>query len=56
MLSKYFAPFPDGLSEAELAARQKRQRQAEWGVAVAALGGTVPGPEVLADLQRLIRP
>jgi hypothetical protein len=54
MTSKYFAPFPAGLAPEELAARQKRQRQAEWGVAVAALGGGVPGPAVLADLQRYI--
>jgi hypothetical protein len=54
MPSKYFAPFPAGLSEVELAARQKRQQQAEWGVAVAALGGTLPQPKVLADLQRYI--
>lgn len=54
MASKYFTPFPADLAPAELAQRQKRQRQAEWGVAVAQLGGTMPGSRVMADLQRYI--
>lgn len=54
MVSKYFSSFPSGLAPAELAQRQKRQRQAEWGVAVAQLGGTLPAARVLADLQRYI--
>lgn len=54
MDSKYFTALPRDLAPAELAQRQKRQRQAEWGVAVAQLGGTLPAPHVLADLQRYI--
>jgi|GEM_PF-5948551 len=49
-----FNPLPEGLSEAETTARLKRQRCAEWGVAVAALGGTPPSPEILSELQRYI--
>ncbi|SHJ81852.1 hypothetical protein SAMN02745146_0252 [Hymenobacter daecheongensis DSM 21074] len=49
-----FNPLPAGLSEAETAARLKRQRCAEWGVAVAALGGTPPSPEIISELQRYI--
>ena len=54
MNSRYFNPFPSNLSAEELAARQKRQRQAEWGVAVARLGGGEPPTYVLEDLQRYI--
>ena len=54
MVSKYFKPFPPDLSAPELAARQARQRQAEWGVAVAQLGGGAPPAYVLTDLQRYI--
>jgi len=54
MASNYFNPFPPDLPPEELAARQQRQRQAEWGVAVARLGGGEPSTYVLADLQRYI--
>lgn len=54
MTSKYFTPFPPDLSAEELTARQQRQRQAEWGIAVARLGGGEPSAYVLADLQRYI--
>jgi len=54
MASKYFKPFPADLSAEELAARQQRQRQSEWGLAVARLGGGEPSAYVLADLQRYI--
>jgi hypothetical protein len=49
-----FQPLPPDLPEAEAAARQKRQSHAEWGLAVAALGGTLPSSDVLAELQRYI--
>jgi len=54
MASKFFAPFPPHLPPAELARRQARLRQAEWGVAVAQLSGHLPPARVLADLQRYI--
>jgi hypothetical protein len=54
MESKYFVPIDAALPEAEQQARAKRQRHAEWGVAVAGLGGTNPPPELLAELQRYI--
>ncbi|KUG09094.1 hypothetical protein ASU33_19945 [Solirubrum puertoriconensis] len=38
----------------ELAARQRRQSHAEWGLAVAALGGALPTIHVLEELQRYI--
>ncbi|RYU79122.1 antitoxin VbhA family protein [Hymenobacter persicinus] len=49
-----FNPLPEGLSEAEVSARLKRQRCAEWGVAVAALGGSPPSSEIIAELQRYV--
>jgi hypothetical protein len=49
-----FDPLPEGLSDAEAAARLKRQRCAEWGVAVAALGGTPPDDAIISELQRYI--
>ncbi|GAA4371576.1 antitoxin VbhA family protein [Hymenobacter koreensis] len=51
---KYFEPIPDGLPKAEAAARLKRQRHAEWGVAVCRLGGTLPDHKLIAELQRYI--
>ena len=54
MISKYFNPLPPDLPVEELAARQQRLRQAEWGVAVARLSGGEPSAYVLADLQRYI--
>ena len=52
--SRYFLPIDPELPEAEQQAHAKRQRHAEWGVAVAGLGGTLPAPELLAELQRYI--
>lgn len=49
-----FRPLPPDLPEAELAARRKRQSHAEWGLAVAALGGSLPTLHVLEELQRYI--
>jgi hypothetical protein len=54
MESKYFKAIPPDLPEAEQAARRKRQNHAEWGIAVAALGGTLPGAPILTELQRYI--
>ncbi|WP_400193663.1 antitoxin VbhA family protein [Hymenobacter sp. B81] len=54
MESKYFKDLPPGLSEAEGAARRKRQQHAEWGIAVAAMGGTTPSEAALTELQRYI--
>ncbi|HEX8350389.1 MAG TPA: antitoxin VbhA family protein [Hymenobacter sp.] len=54
MSSKFFTLIPPDLSPEEQAARRKRQQQAEWGVAVARLGGGEPSAYVLADLQRYI--
>lgn len=52
--SPYFKPLEAALPEEEQAARAKRQRHAEWGLAVARLGGTQTAPELLAELQRYI--
>ena len=52
MATFHFAPIPPDLPEAEQAARLKRQHQAEWGMAVARLGGTEPSPAILQELQR----
>ncbi|RAK66984.1 hypothetical protein [Hymenobacter edaphi] len=54
MSSKYFHDIPADLPEAEQAARHKRQNHAEWGIAVAALGGTQPSAAILTELQRYI--
>ncbi|TGE24353.1 hypothetical protein E5K00_03820 [Hymenobacter aquaticus] len=54
METPYFNPIPTDLPEQEAAARQKRQRHAEWGIAVASMGGTGPKPELLLELQRYI--
>ncbi|QHJ07681.1 antitoxin VbhA family protein [Hymenobacter busanensis] len=51
---KYFEPIPEGLPEADAAARLKRLRHAEWGIAVSRLGGTLPDPKLIAELQRYI--
>lgn len=53
-MSKYFKDIAADLPEAEQAARQKRQNHAEWGIAVAALGGTIPSATILTELQRYI--
>ena len=50
----YFTPIDPALPEAEQAARAKRQRHAEWGVAVAGLGGTRPTPGLVAELQAYV--
>lgn len=52
--SKYFEAISSDLPEVEQAARAKRQRHAEWGVAVSRLGGTEVEPELLQELQRYI--
>jgi hypothetical protein len=49
-----FRPLPPELPEAERVARLKRQSHAEWGLAVAALGGSLPTLHVLEELQRYI--
>ena len=49
-----FQPVDTTLSEEEQAACAKRQRHAEWGLAVARLGDIETGPELLAELQRYI--
>ncbi|RTQ49144.1 hypothetical protein EJV47_13430 [Hymenobacter gummosus] len=54
MESKYFRAIPADLPEDEQAARRKRQNHAEWGIAVAALGGTLPAASILTELQRYI--
>ncbi|OUJ66719.1 hypothetical protein [Hymenobacter crusticola] len=54
MTRSVFTPIPAELPEAERAARLKRQHQAEWGLAVARLGGTEPSPDILQALQRYI--
>ncbi|UOQ51697.1 hypothetical protein [Hymenobacter cellulosivorans] len=54
MESPYFKPIPADLPETEAAARLKRQRHAEWGIAVASMGGAGPKPELLHELQRYI--
>lgn len=54
MESKYFKAIPADLPAEEQAARRKRQHHAEWGIAVAALGGTLPGASILNELQRYI--
>ncbi|MCB2410798.1 hypothetical protein [Hymenobacter lucidus] len=54
MDSTYFKPISSALPEEEVAARLKRQRHAEWGIAVASMGGTGPRPELLHELQRYI--
>jgi hypothetical protein len=54
MESKYFRAIPADLPEDEQAARRKRQHHAEWGIAVAALGGTLPPASILTELQRYI--
>lgn len=54
MSSKYFKDISADLPEAEQAARHKRQAHAEWGIAVAALGGTIPNAAILTELQRYI--
>ncbi|WP_460676271.1 hypothetical protein [Hymenobacter coalescens] len=54
MSSSYFTPIPADLPENEQAARRKRQNHAEWGIAVASLGGTAPGHAILIELQRYI--
>ena len=53
-MSRYFKDIAADLPEAEQAARQKRQNHAEWGIAVAALGGSTPSATILTDLQRYI--
>ncbi|MFC7671086.1 hypothetical protein ACFQT0_29595 [Hymenobacter humi] len=35
-------------------ARARRQRHAEWGIAIARLGGTEPTPSLLAEFQAYI--
>ncbi|MCC2548395.1 hypothetical protein LJY25_18255 [Hymenobacter sp. BT175] len=54
MDTNFFNPIPDDLPPAEAEARRKRQGHAEWGIAVARLGGTLPAPKLLAELQRYI--
>jgi hypothetical protein len=54
MDSTYFKPIPADLPEPEVAARLKRQRHAEWGIAVASMGGTGPRPELVQELQRYV--
>ncbi|QNP54290.1 hypothetical protein [Hymenobacter qilianensis] len=54
MACSYFTPIPEELPAAERAARLKRQQHAEWGIAVARLGGTEPGTAILQELQRYI--
>ena len=49
-----FEPLPTGLSDADSATRLKRQRCAEWGVAVASMSGTPPNEEIIHELQRYI--
>ncbi|TGE18051.1 hypothetical protein [Hymenobacter elongatus] len=50
----YFKPISADLPEQEVAARLKRQRHAEWGIAVASMGGAGPKPELLLELQRYV--
>ncbi|TGE28567.1 hypothetical protein [Hymenobacter metallicola] len=54
METPYFKPIPADLPQPEAAARLKRQRHAEWGIAVASMGGIGPKPELLQELQRYI--
>ncbi|GAB2470799.1 hypothetical protein GCM10011375_38560 [Hymenobacter qilianensis] len=54
MACSLFTPIPDELPAAERAARRKRQRHAEWGIAVARLGGTEPCRAIVQELQRYI--
>jgi hypothetical protein len=54
MNCRYFTPISSHLPEAEQQARAKRQRHAEWGLAVARLGGTEPTAALLAELQLYI--
>ncbi|MCB2377048.1 hypothetical protein LGH70_05610 [Hymenobacter sp. BT635] len=54
METPYFKPIPTDLPEQEAVARLKRQRHAEWGIAVASMGGTGPKPALLLELQRYI--
>lgn len=54
MESKNFAPIDHNLPEADRLARAKRQQHAEWGLAIARLGGTEPTPALLRELQRYI--
>ncbi len=50
----YFSVIDPSLPPAKQAARAKRQRHAEWGIAIAALGGTEPTPALLIELQQYI--
>jgi hypothetical protein len=50
----YFSEIDPALPPAEQAARAKRQRHAEWGIAIARLGGTEPTPSLLQELQQYI--
>lgn len=52
--SSHFPPIDATLPDEEQAARAKRQHCAEWGLAVARLGGTETAPDLLAGLQRYI--
>lgn len=52
--SQYFSPIDTALPEIEQQARAKRQNHAEWGIAIARLGGTIPAAELLHELQRYI--
>ena len=54
MESKNFAPIDPNLPEADRLARAKRLQHAEWGLAIARLGGTEPTPALLRELQRYI--
>ncbi|MBC6609243.1 hypothetical protein H8B13_20660 [Hymenobacter sp. BT188] len=54
MACPYFTPISPDLPPAERAARLKRQMHAEWGIAVARLGGTEPCVAIVQELQRYI--
>lgn len=54
MLNRDFTPICSDLPEAEQEACRKRQRYAEWGVAVARLSKSEVTLDILRDLQRYI--
>jgi len=54
MAHSYFATLPPDLPVAEITARRRRQRHAEWGVAVARMGGAPLDENIIAGLQAYI--